>query len=210
GLRVGMPTNYFFDGLDKDVDEAVRKAIKELERLGASVQDVSFPRIGSIRIVDACIVLTEAATYNEKWMRTRADDYAPDVRFSLEWGKLFMGIDYVQAQRVRELIRQDFAAAFSKVDLIAAPTVPMAASKVGEDPVTIGTTKELVISATIRLNRPSNHTGLPAISVPCGFTASGLPIGFQLIGRAFDEATVLRAAHVYERHTPWHTRRPAI
>ena len=210
GLRVGMPTNYFFDGLDKEVDEAVRKAIRELERLGASVQDVSFPRIGSITIVHACIVLTEAATYHEKWMRTRPDDYAPDVRFSLEWGKLFMGIDYVQAQRVRESIREDFATALSSVDVIAAPTVPMAASKVGEDPVTIGTTKELVISATIRLNRPSNHTGLPAISVPCGFTAGGLPIGLQLIGRAFDEATVLRVAHAYEKASPWRQKRAPI
>src|SRR5262249_23581513 len=153
--------------LDKEVEAAVRTAIATLERLGASIEDIRLPHIGSIPIVHACIVLTEAATYHEKWVRTRADDYAPGVPLSLAWGKLFMGIDYVQAQRVRELIRQDFAAAFSKVDLIAAPTVPMAASKVGEDPVTIGTTKELVISATIRLNRPSNHTGLPAISVPC-------------------------------------------
>jgi aspartyl-tRNA(Asn)/glutamyl-tRNA(Gln) amidotransferase subunit A len=210
GLRVGMPTNYFFDGLDKEVDETVRKAIRALEGLGASIHDVSFPHIASISIVHACIVLTEAATYHEKWLRTRADEYAPDVRFSLEWGKLFMGIDYVQAQRVRESIRQDFATALSTVDVIAAPTVPMAAPKVGEDPVTIGTAKELVISATIRLNRPSNHTGLPAISVPCGFTAGGLPIGLQFIGRAFDEATVLRAAYAYEMASPWRLKRAPI
>ena len=209
-LRVGMPKNYFFEGLDKEVDEAVRKAVKALEGLGASVDDVSLPHLASIPIVHACIVLTEAATYHEKWLRTRADDYAPDVRFPLEWGKLFMGIDYVQAQRVRELIRQDFATVLSKVDVIAAPTVPIAASKVGEDPVTIGAAKELVISATIRLNRPSNHTGLPAISVPCGFTAGGLPIGLQLIGRAFDEATVLRAAHAYEAASPWRQKRAPI
>ena len=210
GLRVGMPKDYFFEGVDKEVDEVVRKAVKALEGLGASVDDVSFPHIASIPIVHACIVLTEAATYHEKWLRTRADDYAPDVRVPLEWGKLFMGIDYVQAQRVRELIRQDFAAALSKVDVIVAPTVPIAASKVGEDPVTIGTAKEPVISATIRLNRPSNHTGLPAISVPCGFTAGGLPIGLQLIGRAFDEATVLRAAHAYEAASPWRQKRAPI
>ncbi|PWU19977.1 MAG: Asp-tRNA(Asn)/Glu-tRNA(Gln) amidotransferase subunit GatA [Candidatus Rokuibacteriota bacterium] len=210
GLRVGMPTSYFFEGLDKEVDETVRKAVKALEGLGASVEDVSLPHIASIPIVHACIVLTEAATYHEKWLRTRADDYAPDVRFPLEWGKLFMGIDYVQAQRVRELIRQDFATVLSKVDLIVAPTVPIAASKVGEDPVAVGTAKELVISATIRLNRPSNHTGLPAISVPCGFTAGGLPIGLQLIGRALDEVTVLRAAHAYEAASPWRLKRASI
>ena len=210
GLRVGMPREYFFAGLDNEVDEAVRKAIRTLEGLGASIHEVSFPHIAHIPIVHACIVLTEAATYHEKWLRTRANDYAPDVRFPLEWGKLFMSIDYVQAQRVRELIRQDFATALQTVDVIAAPTVPVAASKVGEDPITIGTAKELVISATIRLNRPSNHTGLPAISVPCGFTAGGLPIGFQLIGRSFDEATVLRAAHAYEVNTPWRQKRAPI
>jgi aspartyl-tRNA(Asn)/glutamyl-tRNA(Gln) amidotransferase subunit A len=210
GLRVGLPTNYFFDGLDKEVDETVRKAIKALEGLGASVNDVSFPRISSLPIVHACIVLTEAATYHEKWLRTRSDDYAPDVRVPLEWGKLFMGIDYVQAQRGRELIRQDFANVLSQVDVIAAPTVPIAAPKVGEDPVTIGTAKELVISATIRLNRPSNHTGLPAISVPCGFTTGGLPVGLQLIGRAFDEATLFRVAHAYEATSPWRQKRAPI
>jgi len=210
GLRVGMPREYFFAGLDNEVDEAVRKAIRTLEGLGASIHEVSFPHIAHIPIVHACIVLTEAATYHEKWLRTRANDYAPDVRFPLEWGKLYMSIDYVQAQRVRELIRQDFATALQTVDVIAAPTVPVAASKVGEDPITIGTAKELVISATIRLNRPSNHTGLPAISVPCGFTAGGLPIGFQLIGRPFDEATVLRAAHAYEVNTPWRQKRAPI
>src|SRR5262249_29726918 len=93
GLRVGVPTEYFFSALDKEVEAAVRTAIATLERLGASIEDIRLPHIGSIPIVHACIVLTEAATYHEKWLRTRADDYAPDVRFSLEWGKLFMGID---------------------------------------------------------------------------------------------------------------------
>jgi aspartyl-tRNA(Asn)/glutamyl-tRNA(Gln) amidotransferase subunit A len=210
GLRVGMPRNYFFDAIDPEVEEAVRKAIKTLEGLGASVHEVSFPHLGSMAITHACIVLTEAATYHEKWLRTRADDYQPDVRFSLEWGKLFMGMDYVQAQRVRELIRQDFAEVLRHVDVIAAPTVPAPASKVGEDPITIKGNKEGLVGAHIRLNRPSNHTGLPAISVPCGFTTAGLPIGFQLIGRAFDEATVLRAAHAYEANTPWRGKRAPI
>jgi aspartyl-tRNA(Asn)/glutamyl-tRNA(Gln) amidotransferase subunit A len=210
GLRVGMPRNYFFTSVDADVDAAVKAAVKALEGLGASVREVSFPNLASIPVVHACIVLTEAATYHEKWLRTRPDDYQPDVRFSLEWGKLFMGIDYVQAQRVRELIRQDFAEALQHVEVIVAPTVPVAAPKVGEDPVTIGQNKEGLVAATIRFNRPANHTGLPAISVPCGFTPGGLPIGLQLIGHAFDEATVLRAAHAYEANSTWHTKRAPL
>ncbi|MBI4408673.1 MAG: Asp-tRNA(Asn)/Glu-tRNA(Gln) amidotransferase subunit GatA [Gemmatimonadetes bacterium] len=203
GLRIGVPRQYYFDSLDPEVEEAVRKAVKVLEGLGALVEEVSLPEIKHIAGVHVAIVLTEAATYHERWLRTRADDYAPDVRFGLEWGKLFMGMDYVQAQRVRELIRQDFAQALRRVDLIAAPTVPVAAPKVGETSVKIKNASEGILGAMIRLNRPSNHTGLPAVSVPCGFTAGGLPVGLQLIGRAFDEATVLRAAHVYEANTPW-------
>lgn len=210
GLRIGLPREYFFDNLDPEVEQAVLHAVKAMEGLGASVHEVSFPHLAHIPIVHACIILTEAATYHEKWLRTRADDYAPDVRFSLEWGKLFTGIDYVQCQRVRELIRQDFAAVLQRVDVIAAPTVPAPASKVGEDPITIKGRKEGLVGATIRLNRPSNHTGLPAITVPCGFTGNNLPIGFQLIGRAFDEATLLRAAHAYETSAGWGKKTPSI
>jgi aspartyl-tRNA(Asn)/glutamyl-tRNA(Gln) amidotransferase subunit A len=210
GLRVGVPREYYFDTLDPEVEAAVRKGIQTLEGLGASVHEVGFPHIGSMAITHACIILTEAATYHEKWLRTRADDYQPDVRFSLEWGKTFMGIDYVQCQRVREMIRQDFADVLTRVDVIAAPTVPAPASKVGEDPITINGRKEGLVGAHIRLNRPANHTGLPAITVPCGFTGAGLPIGLQLVGRAFDEATVLRAAHAYETSTPWHRKTPSV
>jgi aspartyl-tRNA(Asn)/glutamyl-tRNA(Gln) amidotransferase subunit A len=199
GLRIGMPKEYFFETIDAEVDQAVRKAITVLEGLGASVQEVSFPHLHHIGIVHACIILTEAAAYHERWLRTRADDYEPGVRFNLEWGKLF-------TQRVRELIRQDFAATLRQVDVIAAPTVPVTAPRIGEDPVKIGDHSELVVVAMIRYNRPSNHTGLPAISVPCGFTSSDLPIGLQLIGRAFDEETILRAAHAYEVNTDWHKR----
>ncbi|HYB40938.1 MAG TPA: amidase [Candidatus Methylomirabilis sp.] len=210
GLRVGIPREYFFEGVDPEVEDAVRKAVAVLEGRGATAEEISLTQIQHIAGVHVCVVLTEAATFHEPWLRTRPDDYAPDVRFGLEWGKLFMGIDYVQAQRVRELIRQDFATALRRVDLIAAPTVPAAAPVVGERSVRIKGAPEDVLGAMIRLTRPSNHTGLPAVSVPCGFTAGGLPIGLQLIGRPFDEATVLRAAHAYEASTPWHARSAPI
>ena len=206
GLRVGLPKQYYFEAIDPEVETAVRAAVKALEGRGATVDEISLPSLAHIAGVHVAIVLTEAATYHEKWLRTRPDDYAPDVRFGLEWGKLFTGMDYVQAQRVRELIRADFAQALTRVDVIAAPTVPVAAPKVGESSVTIKGQAEGILGAMIRLNRPSNHTGLPAASVPCGFTAGGLPIGLQLIGRPFDEATVLRAAHAYEIASPWRSR----
>jgi aspartyl-tRNA(Asn)/glutamyl-tRNA(Gln) amidotransferase subunit A len=210
GLRIGLPREYFFESIEPEVENAVRRAIGVLERLGATVEEVSLPQITHITGVHVCIVLSEAAAYHERWLRTRADDYQPDVRFDLEWGRLFMASDYVQAQRVRELIRQDFARVLRRVDLLVAPTVPVTAPKAGDVTVKVRGQDELVIVAMIRLNRPSNHTGLPAISLPCGFTSDGLPIGLQLIGRAFEEATVLRAAHAYAVSTEWHQRTAPI
>ena len=210
GLRIGLPREYFFAGVDPEVETAVRSAIKHLQDQGAAVEEISLAQIRHIHGVHVAIVLTEAATFHEQWLRTRAADYGPEVRFGLEWGKLFMGMDYVQAQRVRELIRQDFATALRRVDVIAAPTVPAVAPKVGESTVPIKGSPEDILATMIRLTKPSNHTGLPAISVPCGFTAAGLPVGLQLIGRPFDEATVLRVAHVYESTTPWHEKSAPI
>ena len=210
GLRIGLPREYFFAGIDPDVDAAVRSAVKHLQDQGTAVEEISLTEIRHIHGVHVAVVLTEAATYHDRWLRTRADEYGPEVRFGLEWGKLFMGIDYVQAQRVRELIRQDFATALRKVDVIAAPTVPAVAPKAGESTVKIKGSAEDILATMIRLTKPSNHTGLPAISVPCGFTADGLPIGLQLIGRPFDEATVLRVARVYEATTPWHEKSAPI
>src|SRR5262249_55021334 len=151
GLRVGLPREYFWSGIDPEVEEAVKKAVRQLESQGAVVTEVSLPQIRHIHGVHVAIVLTEAATYHEPWLRTRADEYGAAVRFGLEWGKLFMGIDYVQAQRVRELIRADFASALTKVDVMAAPTVPAVAPKAGETTVPIKGSPEDILATMIRI-----------------------------------------------------------
>ena len=149
-------------------------------------------------------MLPEALAYHRKWMAERPDDYGDDVRYRLELGATYLAVHHIEAQRFREMIvRRWRDEVFDKVDVLAMPATMVAAL-----PIEVGD-----LSATFQLIRntnPLNLLGIPAISVPCGFTASGLPIGLQLAGRWWDEATVLRAAYAYEQATDWHMRPPSL
>jgi aspartyl-tRNA(Asn)/glutamyl-tRNA(Gln) amidotransferase subunit A len=123
-------------------------------------------------------------------------------------GQLILGKHYLRAQRVRSLIRREMAAALRRVDALVTPTVPIPAPRLGQNMVDIGQESVDIMSTLSRLTRAANLTGFPAISVPCGFTQSGLPIGLQLIGRPFAEATILQLAYAYEQETTWHQRLP--
>lgn len=208
GVRLGLPKEHFFELLAPEVEAGVREAIRLLERLGAQVEEVSIPHLKYQAPINTTIALAEAACYHEHYLRTRADDYNPDVRLLLEMGKFMVATDYVKAQRLRTLLRRDYDEAFQRVDVIVHPGLPVPATQVGQTTVQIGDKTETVLSAMVRLNRPGNQTGLPVISVPCGFTAAGLPIGLGIAGKPFAEATVLRVAHAYEQNTAWHERRP--
>lgn len=210
GLRLGIPHEFFFEQLDPEVDGAVRNAIRTLESLGARMEEVSLPLSKYAAAVGRIISLTEAGTIHERSLRTRAADYTPDVRAGFQLGQLILGKHYMKAQRVRTLIRQEMAAALQRVDVLLAPAVSIPAPKIGERTVTIGQETLEVIWALSRLSRPANLTGFPAISVPCGFTQGGLPIGLQIIGRPFAEATVLHIAYAHEQSSTWHTRRPPL
>lgn len=204
GLRIGVPDTYFFDGLDAEVEAAVRKAIQTLEGLGAKVAEVTLPRLDELGPALTSLMLSEATAYHQKWLNERPDDYGDSVRFRLELGATISAVSYVQAQRLREImVREWREKVFEEVDLLATPTTSLAAPSIEESELT--TTFNL-----IRLTNPFNFMAVPAVSVPCGFTAAGLPVGLQLVGRWFDEPTVLRAAHAYERSTEWHRRRPAL
>lgn len=154
------------------------------------------------------ISLTESAEIHEKFLQTRFADYSPDVRAGFLIGQLIPGKYYMKAQRVRSLIRQEMAAALRRVDALVTPTVPIPAPRIGQTTVDIAQETVDVTWALSRLTRPANLTGFPAISVPCGFTQGGLPIGLQFIGRPFAEATVLQLAYAYEQETTWHQRQP--
>jgi aspartyl-tRNA(Asn)/glutamyl-tRNA(Gln) amidotransferase subunit A len=132
------------------------------------------------------------------------------VRERLLVGAFVSGADYLKGQRVRRLLRDEVDQALGGVDVLIAPTVPIAATEVGVREVDVNGRREAVRPSLIRYTRPFNASGHPAASVPCGFTADGLPIGMQVIGRSFDEATVLRVADAYQRVTDWHTCRPRL
>ena len=204
GLRIGLPRQFFFENVDPEVESAVRTAIGLLKEMGAVVLEVDVPLISEIPGGVTAIMLPEALAYHQKWMADRPDDYGDDVRYRLELGATYLAVHYVQAQRLREIAVGAWREqVFSKVDLIATPTTPITARPIEEGDLQ-------VTFNLIRFTNPLNFLGVPAISVPCGFTVEGLPIGLQLAGRWWDEAAVLRAAHAYERATDWHRRHPPL
>ncbi|MBI1737053.1 MAG: amidase [Candidatus Rokubacteria bacterium] len=210
GLRVGLLRRSFLDASVADVAGAVEQAARMLASLGADVDEVALDRMPHVAAASYAIVGAEALAYHAAWLRTRAADYQPDVRERLRLGVLVTGEDYVRAQRVRALVRDEVDEALRRRDVLLAPATPVAATRVDEADVEIGGERVDVRSALIRLTRPFNLSGHPSCALPCGFTPAGLPIGMQIVGRPFDEATVLRAADTYQRATDWHTRGPAI
>jgi aspartyl-tRNA(Asn)/glutamyl-tRNA(Gln) amidotransferase subunit A len=199
GLRIGVPINYFFDHVHDDVAVAVRQAISVLQDLGAQVREVTIPYADALAAVAFGILLPEASAYHQETLRNKGDLYSPDVRLLLEMGELVLATDYIKALRVRTLTQQGWAAMFDDIDVLVSPSTPLAAPAVGtaETLWSDGTT-ENIVTALIRLTLPANVTGLPALSMPVGFDAAGLPLGMQIMGRPFDEATVLKVGQAYE------------
>ena len=209
-LRLGWPREYFFEHIDDQVRRAIEAAARVFVKLGAQIEEVSLPHIRDSAEPSTHIALAEARLFHETagHFPARALEYGEDVRKLLDKGASVSAVDYLKALEIQQTVLRDFQAAFGRVDAILAPAVPVPAPPLGESILMIGGERETVRSALIRLNRPGNLTGLPAISVPCGFTRDGLPIGLQLIGPAWSEERLLRIAHAYEQATDWHTRRP--
>jgi len=136
--------------------------------------------------------------------------YDPDIALRLKWGLLLPASAYLKAQRLRALMCHEVTALWREVDVLITPATMMAAPRPGALQVRVGSRQMSTREALLRLMRPFNLTGLPALSIPCGFTSTGLPIGLQIAGKPFDEATVLRVGHAYEQQSDWHRRQPAI
>lgn len=202
GLRVLVPAEHFFDDCDSEVERAVRDAVAVLEREGARVVEAGLPQV-SLLAAQRPIISADAAAYHRDDLREHADDIGTDVLERLRAGVSVTGTDYARARRDRDALRRAWIELLREYDVIATPTTRIAAPpREGED----------AIAAAARLTAntsPFNLTGLPALSVPCGFTASGLPVGLQLAAGPWREATLLRAARAYERATHWHERHPA-
>jgi aspartyl-tRNA(Asn)/glutamyl-tRNA(Gln) amidotransferase subunit A len=195
GLRVGLLRAYFLESATPEVRTAVETAARALEKAGAVVDEVALPGVGHVAAGALAVVATEAMTYHAEWLRTRAADYDPDVSSRLMVGAFVSGVHYVRGQQARALIRREVDEALARHD---------------ERDTTLGDGPSDIRSALIRLTRPFNFSGHPACSVPCGFSGGGLPIGMQIVGRPFDEATVLRVGDAYQRVTDWHARRPVL
>ena len=229
GLRIGLPKEYFIAGTDRAVEAAVRAAIQQLTRLGAEVVELSLPHTEYAVAVYYLIATAEASAnlarfdgvrYGARvrgtdvldtYGKTRGAGFGPEVKRRIILGTYALSAGYydayyLRAQKVRTLIRRDFEQAFQRCDVIVAPTSPTPAFKIGER---VGDPLQMYLSDIFTIS--VNLAGNCGLSLPCGFTAQPkLPIGLQLIGKAFDEATLLRVAHAYEQATPWHTERPVL
>ncbi len=228
GLRVGVPREYFIEGMQPDVEQAVRAAIDQLAALGAEIREISLPHTDYALPVYYLIAPSEASAnlarfdgvrYGPRhaqgtmwgtYKATRGQGFGPEVKRRIMLGTYALSAGYydayyLKAQKVRTLIKQDFDRAFEDVDVIAAPTAPTTAFRIGEkadDPLAMYLSDMFTLSASL--------AGITGAVVPCGFDRDSLPIGLQIIGAAFDEPTVLRVAHAYQQVTDWHTRRPSL
>ena len=206
GLRVGVPRHFFFaddPSIDDDTLAAVDAALRTMEDMGAHVEEVSVPMLEHAGAAQPVIMLSEAFAYHQNNLRAVPEQFGEMVRARFRTGGLFSSGDYVQAQRVRNVLKRQFADVLTKVDVVASPTMSNPAPRF--DAIDAMTT-----SRVPSFTGPYNLTGMPAISVPCGFTPAGLPVGFQLAGKPFDEPTVFRAAYAYEQRARLFERRPPV
>jgi aspartyl-tRNA(Asn)/glutamyl-tRNA(Gln) amidotransferase subunit A len=229
GLKLGVPREYFSEGIDPEVEHAVRGAVRELEKLGAKIVDVSLPHtryaLATYYLIAPAEASSNLARYDgvrygfrapharglrEMYCQTRAQGFGPEVKRRIMLGTYALSAGYydayyLKAQKVRTLIREDFVAAFKDVDAILSPTSPVTAFKLGEK---IDDPMAMYLMDVFTL--PCNLAGLPGLSLPCGFSSSGLPIGLQILGQPFDEARLLRIARAFERERDFAKSAPPL
>jgi len=193
------------------VRASVEAALVLLRDLGANVQDVDFPSVAQSSDIFAIAGRPEGASFFGQFTRTRPQDYGDDrARALLESLELILATDYLHGQRLRSAMRQELEGVLTGVDALITPTAPTVAHPIGQPFTQAGGQPVDIFSLWVGLTVPFDITGSPAISVPCGLSSDGLPIGLQIVGRAWDEPTVLRTAAAYEQATPWHQRHPTL
>ena len=229
GLRIGVPKEYFIEGLDKEIEAGVKAAIELLRSLGAKVHEISLPHteyaVGTYYIVATAEASSNLARFDgvqyafragnardmiDMYIKTRSQGFGDEAKRRILLGTYCLSTGYydayyLKAQKVRTKIREDFDKAFKECDCIITPTSPTPAFKIGEkmnDPLSMYLSDIYTI--------PANLAGLPAMSIPCGFSKNGLPIGMQILAKAFDEETIFRAAYTFEQYTEFHTKKPKL
>jgi aspartyl-tRNA(Asn)/glutamyl-tRNA(Gln) amidotransferase subunit A len=208
GLRLGVAD---LDGTPShpDVAALVAEACRVLEREGAHLRGVRLPNLEHVRVVVGVISAVEAAEYHRRYLDARLDDYAPELRSSLLGARLIPAVDYVYAQRARRRIIHELAAVVGDLDALLLPTTPIPAYTLDQQTITLNG-HEHDLRLAFEHSRLFNLTGHPALAVPCGFTREGLPASLQIVGKAFDDVTVLRIGRHYEQAAGWHAHRPPI
>lgn len=197
GLRIGFPENFFFDRLDADVESAVRGAIARAESLGAQIKPVFVPDMEALNAIGRVILLSEAAAVLERYLDNRSQ-FGKDVLALLDQGRLVPATDYINAQRLRRRMRTAFQKLWADVDCLFCPATPITAPGIGETTVQLGGAGEDVRLASTRLVRAINVLGYPALAMPCGLSGGGLPVGLQIVGPPFEEASILRIGAALE------------
>ena len=211
GIRIGVVPGYFFHHLQPPVHEGVKAALDAMAGLGAAVVDVEIEHIHGNISAQLTVESCEPSTYHQRWLRDRPEEYGEDVRLLLELGELHLATHYIQAQRYRSLLRRQFLDALKLVDVFACPTLPFTATPIGATTVVIEDgVEEDMLAAIMQFTGVPSLTGLPSLALPCGFDADGLPIGMQVIGRPFDEATLFRIGAAFQEATDFHKRAPAL
>jgi aspartyl-tRNA(Asn)/glutamyl-tRNA(Gln) amidotransferase subunit A len=211
GLRVGVPDDYFFEeGVEKEVRNAVLKSVDLLKDLGAIIQSISLPSMRFSRYVTLVIMSSEASCYHEKYMRDHKEEYGRETRARLEFGNALPATWYLKAQRLRREMFEEFQRKCKTINAIVTPTTPITAPRIDQSTVEYGGISISPARLLPRFTSAFNLMGLPALSLPCGFTSAGLPIGMQIVGKTFQEGLLLRLAREFEENSSWHKRKPQI
>jgi len=208
GVRIGLPRRFFWERTDAEVHAAAEAGLRTLTDRDATIVDVDINHAEDAGKAVAIILSVEATAFHERRLRSSLGVYGDDLQIRLLRGFFIPATDYVLAQRARAFITQEFLSAFHNVDVLVMPTTTVPARPIEEDPSESATVSLAMSTELTRFTNPFNLTGMPAMSVPCGFTRGGLPVGLQIVGKPFDEAAVLRVGHAYEQATEWHLKRP--
>ena len=201
GKIIGVPTSFYFSGITDEIRETVEGALKSFEKMGAKIETVTIPHIEEIATAHFVTIASEAYVVHEERLRSRPEMIDEEVRNRILSGILPTASEYIQAQQLRHLAIREFNQLFERIDVLVTPTTSTVATDIDQREIVIGGKPQPVRSALNRLTGPTTFLGIPSISVPCGFSRDGLPIGMQLISKAFDETTAYRFAYAFEKQS---------
>lgn len=203
GMIIGVPSNFYFDKVDYEVEKLVENAILHLKELGAEIKTIEIPYLDIVPNISTIIMYPETAFFHRDRLAANPDEYNPGVKARLNQGMNYLAIEYISALQEREKILNAWKKIISDVDVVVTPTVPITAFKIGSKTVVTRGKEEAARDMCLRHTRFANTTGCPALTVPCGLTPEGLPAGIMIMGRNYDDLTVLKIGYAYEKHFPY-------